>query len=152
MSNDPFAAPAAPSSGISWQDFNGALLMIEPKSIETGIQTSYGVADAVRADVTVLDGPHGGTNVPDTLVFPKLLQGQLKSQVGAKVLGRLGQGQAKPGQSAPWMLSEATDQDKQTAMQWLQQTATAQPAPAAQPTAAQAWQQQPQQQGGQVPF
>jgi len=28
------------------------------------------------------------------------------------VLGRLGQGEAKKGQSAPWMLSEATEADK----------------------------------------
>lgn len=146
MSNDPFAAPAAPGEGIKWQDFNGALLLIEPKEVATGIQTSYGTTDAVRADVAVLDGPHAGATIPDTLVFPKVLQGQLKSQIGAKVLGRLGQGTAKPGQSAPWLLSEATDQDKQTGMQWLQQNATAQPAAAAPP------QGQPQQQGGQVPF
>lgn len=151
MSTDPFAAPAPPGEGIKWQDFNGALLLIEPKSAGEVIQTSYGESEAVRADVAVLDGPHAGATIADTLVFPKILQGQLKSQIGAKVLGRLGQGQAKPGQSPPWMLSEATPEDKQVGMQWLSQNATAQPGPAPQAQAAgQAW--QPQQQGTAVPF
>ena len=46
------------------------------------------------------------------LVFPRVLQSQLKPKVGQMVLGRLGQGTAKPGQSAPWMLTEPTDADR----------------------------------------
>lgn len=148
MSTDPFAAPAPPGEGISWKDFNGSLLLIEPKEVHTDFKTSYGVAErVVRADVSVLDGPNSGTTIPDTLIFPKVLVGQTAPQIGKRVLGRLGQGEAKPGQSAPWLLSEATDQDRQVGMQWLQQNATAQPAPAA----GQQWQQTPQG-NGQVPF
>lgn len=161
MSNDPFTDPAPPGEGIKWQDYNGSLLLIEPKGVETDFKTSYGVSDrVVRADVAVLDGPHAGTTIADTLIFPKVLVGQTAGQVGAKVLGRLTQGEAKPGQSPPWKLAEATDQDKQLGMQWLTSQAgqqMAQPAPAQQQApAGQAWQQgaqqQPAAQGGQVPF
>lgn len=129
--SDQFAAPAAPGSGITWGDHNGALLLIEPQAVKTGIQTSFGLSDAVQASVTVLDGPHAGTEYPDTLVFPKILQSQVSGRLGQKVLGRLGQGTAKPGQSAPWMLAEASDQDKQTASAWLNRTAAPVPAAAA---------------------
>ena len=133
----PFASPAAPGDGITWTDLNGCLLLIDVLSIETGIKTSFGDADAVRANVAVLDGMQAGTEYADTLVFPKVLQGQLKSRVGQKVLGRLGQGAQKPGQSPPWMLFEATEADQQLGLTWLQRTVTAPAAP--QP-------QQPQQQ------
>lgn len=175
MADQPFAPPAPPGEGIAWPDLLGSLLLINVISAETGIQTSYGAADAIRADVTVLDGPNAGKEHLDTLIFPKVLQSQLRARVGGKVLGRLTQGQAKPGQSAPWLLAEATEQDQQTAMAWLnrQMSAPAQPDPnqqqqppqaAAQPPQQQAWpqgqptqQQWPQQQpqGGQgqkVPF
>lgn len=117
--HDMFASPSSPSGGITWADHKGSLLLIEPLAAETGIQTSFGSADAVRANVYVLDGPGAGQEHPDTLVFPKLLQSQLKGQIGAKVLGRLGQGNAKPGQSAPWLLEEATADDIAKAEAWV---------------------------------
>lgn len=142
MTASPFAAPSAPGSGITWADHNGALLVVEPLSVETGIQTSFGPSDAVRANVHVIDGPGAGDDYPDTLVFPKVLAGQLKTQIGGKVLGRLAQGVAKPGQSAPWMLQAPTEQDMQQAQQWLAaRQNTVQPAAQATPP-----------QAGTVPF
>ena len=120
-SNDPFDAPAS-SSGIQWDDLNGTLLLIEVKGHKTGITTAYGTVDAVEADVYALDGDLAGTpagTFDDTLIFPKVLQGQLKSRIGGKVLGRLGQGEKKPGQSPPWKLAEATEKDKAIGRQFL---------------------------------
>jgi hypothetical protein len=161
MSSNPFAAPAPPGEGITWQEHNGVLLLIEPAAYEQTVSTSYGDTDAVRATVTVLDGPKAGEVYEDTLIFPRLLISQTRSKINEKVLGRLGQGQAKPGQSPPWLLQEATEQDVQVGVAYLnqrQQGQIAQPAPAAQPQGdqwpqqAQQPQGQPQQQGGQVPF
>lgn len=132
MSTTPFAAPSS-AAGITWADLNGALLIIDVKSVETGIRTLHGDSDAVRADVTVIDGTQTGTVYTDTLVFPKVLQSQLRGNVGQKVLGRLGQGQAKPGQSAPWLLSEATADDTKTAMDWLNRNSLSTPAQAQPP-------------------
>lgn len=111
MSQSPYAAPAAPGSGMDWQALKGCLLLLKPLGVETDIPTVHGSATAVRADVTVLDGPDAGTTHEDALVFPRVMQGQIKSRVGQLVLGRLGQGVAKPGQTAPWQLAEATPQD-----------------------------------------
>ena len=114
-----FVQPAAPSGGITWADHKGALLLVEPLSVEVGIQTAFGSADAVKASVHVIDGPGAGASYPDTLVFPKLLASQLKGQVGQKVLGRLSQGTAKPGQSAPWLLEAATADDIAKGEAWV---------------------------------
>lgn len=124
--SDEFATPAT-SSGFSPKDFNGALILFTVRGVETGISTVYGETDAVKADIVILDGPNAGDTFDDSLVFPKVLQGQLRSRTGEKVLGRLGQGTAKPGQSAPWMLSEATDADKKVARDWLAKAPAAAP-------------------------
>jgi hypothetical protein len=116
-----FATPSAPSGGIKWDTVKGALLLIDPKDYRTGIATTFGEADAVEADVHVIEGPNAGESYADTLVFPKLLASQLKNQIGQRVLGRLGQGQAKSGQSAPWILQEATPADIATAEAWVAQ-------------------------------
>lgn len=110
----PFAAPAE-SSGVKWDDLNGALLIFTVHAVEEGIPTTFGDKDAVRADVDVVDGPKAGERYPDALVFGLVLIGQLRPNVGSKVLGRLGQGNAKPGQKPPWLLAEATEQDTNAA-------------------------------------
>lgn len=127
----PFSAPSAPSGGITWADHKGDLLLIEPLSVETGIQTSFGVADAVRANVTVIQGNQAGESYPDVLVFPRVLQSQLRSQIGSKVLGRLGSGTAKPGQSAPHLLEEASADDTKLAEEWVKSNQPSTQAPAA---------------------
>lgn len=128
MSNDPFATPSAPGGGIEWADLTGALLIITAHSLETGVQTAFGEKEAIRADVDVVDGD----SYPDALIFPTLLISQLKKNTGGgKVLGRLGQGQAKPGQKPPWLLLEASEDDKKTALDWLNNQSLNQPAPAA---------------------
>jgi len=139
---------------VKFEELLGALLLIEPLGVKEGIKTAYGESDAVSADLVVLDGEQAGTEYPDTLIFPKVLQGQLKRDIGKKVLGRLAQGVAKPGQSAPWLLLEATAQDVELGQRYLASKATQVSAPApAEPQAAPQWgQQAPPQQGAAVPF
>jgi hypothetical protein len=134
MSN-PFASPGS-TSGLDLKTLNGTLLLIEPISLETGVKTSLGDKDAIRANVAVLDGPDAGTEINDALVFPRVLIGQLRSRVGQRVLGRLGQGVPKPGQSAPWILHEATAADVEIGTRWLASHSLATPAAAAQGSAA----------------
>lgn len=126
-----FATPAAPGEGIQWADHKGALLLIEVLGIEHAMKTRFGESDAVSVNITVLDGPGKDAHYDTALVFPKLLQSQLKGQVGAKVLGRLGQGAAKSGQSAPWLLEEASAADTSLAEQWVRNNQPATQAPAA---------------------
>lgn len=121
-STDEFSSPAS-AVGITWNDLNGRLLLFTVHAQETDVQTNFGPANPIRADVVVLDGDQAGESYDDTLVFPKALIGQLKPRIGGKVLGRLGQGAAKPGQSPPWLLHDATDEDKKVGRDWLSKNA-----------------------------
>jgi hypothetical protein len=116
--SDDFTSASAPSGGIAWDEHNGKLLIVEPLSYETGIQTVHGEKDAVRANVYVLTGPTTSDDFEDTLVFPGVLVGQLKRQIGSKIVGRLTQGAKKPGQNAPWLLDAATAEDIDKARTW----------------------------------
>lgn len=118
MSNHPFKGPAQ-ASGIQWEDHLGRLLLIEPKSVETDIQTAFGSKDAVRADVTVIDADGAPEEYPDALIFPAVLISQTRSLVGEQVLGRLNQGTAKPGQKPPWRLNEPTGDDISIGIKYL---------------------------------
>ncbi len=121
MSKSPFSKPATtgPTDKIEWAKLEGALIMVEPFSLETGINTSFGAKDAVKASVHVIDGPLAGTDYPNALIFGRALYSQLASQVGAKVLGRVGKGFQKPGQAAPYVLVDPTEDDEDAALVWL---------------------------------
>lgn len=114
-----FTDPAAGGDKLPLGELIGALLIFEPESVERGVQTVHGPADAVKATVHVVDGTHAGTTYNDTLIFPKVLVSQLGPKIGQKVLARLGQGAAKPGQSAPWTLNAAAPTDVTVAEAFL---------------------------------
>jgi hypothetical protein len=104
-----FTAPAAGGgSDVRPADLEGHLLVVEPLEYVASIPTSMGDKDAVR--VTIHDITDTET-YEDVLWFPKVLVGSLKGRVGQKVLAVLGKGTAKPGQSAPWILIDATTDD-----------------------------------------
>ena len=129
-----FDDPGAPGGDkLPLADLNGRLLMIEVHEALSGVQTSFGTTDPVRCDVHVLDGDAKGERYTDALIFPKVLCGQLRAKVGGKVLGRLGQGVAKPGQSAPWVINAATDDEKATGKKYLDHLATLAPAAVEEP-------------------
>lgn len=130
---DPFADPGS-STSVEWGDLLGSLLLLTVHGVERDIATVHGTTDAMSADVAVLDGPKRGTVYDGALVFPKLLQSQLRSRVGQKVLGRLGQGEAKRGQSAPWMLAAATDDDKRVGRDYLANAMSAPAQPSSSPS------------------
>lgn len=100
-----FSAPSTGGSGASVNDFDGHLVVVEPREYVAAIQTSFGEKDAVRCTVHDITA---GTTSEDVLFFPRVLIGAFKSKVGEKVLGVIGRGQAKPGQAAPWIISDAS--------------------------------------------
>ena len=116
-------APAAPGSGekVDLKELNGALLFINVKALKRDIETSFGTTDAIACDIAVLDGPKKGETIDDALIFPRVLVGQLTSAVGSAdpvIVGRLGQGLAKPGKSAPWVLNDPTPDELATASKY----------------------------------
>lgn len=131
---DDFANPAAPGSGdkLPLADLLGRLLLFTVDKVVAGIQTEFGETDAISCAVAVLDGDAKGDTYDDTLIFPRVLQSQLKASTGGgKVLGRLNQGEKKPGKSAPWILDDPTEDDKTTARKYIayikEQAASEQP-------------------------
>lgn len=122
MSDDPFEAPGS-GELFNWEAHNRRLLLIKPKSVETGVKTVHGEKDAVRGDIVVLGEPGAGPDevVRDTLIFPGFIQGQVRGHIGTgrMTLGRLGQGEATRGQKAPWLLSDPTEADKAVARAYL---------------------------------
>lgn len=126
----PFDNPSAPGAGIDFNDHLGALILFEVHGIETGISTMHGIADAVRVDAIVIEGPGAGDEYNDALLFQKVLGSQLRRSIGRKVLGRLTQGVAKPGKSAPWQLAEASAADIAKAEAWAASIAPTTTAPA----------------------
>ena len=103
------AAPGG--AGIEWNDFTGKLFVVEPLEVEKGVKTIHGETDAVRANVYVLLGKDKTEEFEDTLIFPRVLQSQVRRQIGSLVVGRLDQGEAKRGQNPPWVFTEASPAD-----------------------------------------
>jgi hypothetical protein len=112
MSNDEFAAPGS-SGAFNYEEALGDLLIVSVKEYEESIPTTLGDKPAIRADIIDVDNPD--LSVEDALIFPRVLVGSLRSRIGQKVLGVLGQGVAKPGQNAPWIIEDASTDSKAVA-------------------------------------
>lgn len=128
--SEEFAAPST-STGIDLNTLSGSLLVFDVLSIEPHVPTVHTLpgekTPAIRATVFVIDGPAAGDEYVDALIFPKVLQSQLRASVGRKVLGRLGKGIPKPGKSAAWELAPATADDTMKAVAWSNSRGTGTP-------------------------
>lgn len=110
--NSQFGSLGSSGDLFKAKDHNGALLMIRVLSVERDVKTSSGEADAIKADVIVLTKDDGKTPLKEaieykgTLIFGKVIFSQLSTADTSRwILAELGQGTAKPGQSAPWELT-----------------------------------------------
>lgn len=122
-------------TGVKWADHIGCLVLITPREVRKDFPTQGGPADTTFADVVILDGPGNGSTYPNSPIYQKYLQGQLRANVGTgrSCLGRIGQdpSRAKPGQTAPWVLGNPSDADKQLAARYLRERANAPATPPA---------------------
>lgn len=112
-----------PSQGdqVKVAELVGCLVLIWVREFREDIPTTFGASDAIACDIHVLDGTKGGEKFENTLIFQRALIGSLKSAIGGDpVLGRIGQGVAKPGQSPPYILNPFTDADAALATGYIQ--------------------------------
>ena len=123
-----FSSPSSTSEGIKVADLANHLLIIEPVEYKTGIDTVHGKAEAVEVNVVDLD--NGNAKHENLLWFNVALRNALKTKIGHKVLARIGQGSAKPGKSAPWILLDATADASAVAKANAYLTGAPAPAPA----------------------
>ena len=100
-----FSPPSMNESGPKVADLAGQLLIITPTDYKVGIKTVHGDAEAVEVSLVNLDT---NKTYDSVLFFNVALRSALKQKIGQKVLARIGQGTAKPGKSAPWILLDAT--------------------------------------------
>jgi len=126
-----FASPAAASAGPKPADLQGQLLIFKPIEYRSGIETVNGPADAISCDVINLDT---GEAHSDVLFFNIAIRNALRPLIGQRVLGRIQQGVAKPGKTAPWIIADASQDVAAIAKASAYKPGTA--APAAAPAAA----------------
>lgn len=107
-----FSAPATGGEGLSAAEVEGHVLVVEPVEYVTGVITVHGPKDAVR--VTVHDITTQ-TTTTDCLWFGGYLVGSLKGRIGDRVLAMMGKGQAKAGQSPPWVLTDLSTNEQAVA-------------------------------------
>jgi hypothetical protein len=121
-----FSAPAA-GSVLKPAEIEGHLLVVEPREYIQSMSTAMGDSDAVRCTVHDITTK---TTYEEVLWFSSVLVGSLKSRIGAKVLGVMGKGVAKPGQTAPWLLNDASAEPAalEAARAYLATVTTAAPA------------------------
>lgn len=116
---DPFADPGSGGSDYKFAELIDELLLIEPYEFDKMVTTvSKGeLQDFVRANIIRLDNEN--ELVEDVLVFQTAVIRSLKKVMrGTAVwsIGRLYRGVAKGGKSAPYLLAEATPEEKQQAI------------------------------------
>lgn len=129
-----FDAPTTGTS-ISPVDVENHVLVVEPIEFCPKVTTAFGESDAVRFTVHDITDQ---TTYTDVLWFSKALVGMGQRNIGKRLLGVMGKGEAKPGQSAPWILIDATGNETavQAATVYLNsQTAATIAAPVQEPKA-----------------
>lgn len=115
----------SPASDVRITSFDGMLLLLRPTAFMEAVPTTFGPSDAVEADMIVLDGRGAGETYTGVRIFQRMMINQLRSKVGSgrMVLGRLGLGPAKQGQSPPWLLLDPTEDDQKLARAYLAKAA-----------------------------
>ena len=128
---DVFTDPST-ATGDQWKPKThlGRLVMFTVDRMSEEITTDFGPATPIIcSQIVVLDGVFD-----DAFVFGAGMIPQLKpSAGGGKVLGRIGQREAKPGKSGAWFIDVPTDADKDLARQWIAAKAQPVAAPAGNP-------------------
>lgn len=111
------------------KDIEGHTLLIIPIEFIPSIKTEFDKGDetskAIKCNVADFAAdPHNPTVYRGVLFFNVSLYNNLRKQIGESVAGRLYKGQAKPGQSAPWLLQDVTVEPEWTKflIAWLDNT------------------------------
>lgn len=119
--------PAVPNADDKWTaaEHVGNLLLFFPTEVRRGLKTSNGDTDAVACSRVVnLDT---GRILHNTMIFGTALVPNIGGGApDGVVLGRLGQGEGKPGQSKPWILLPHDENELRICQEWLARDAQGQ--------------------------
>jgi hypothetical protein len=117
---------------VAMKDLLGELVLFTPTEHVDEVQTDFGTKDAIITDLVVLT-QEGQPEHNGVMVFQGSLIGALKRKIpvpanpargivgreGRKLLGVLAMGEEKKGQSAPYVLTAPTEEQKQVARDFL---------------------------------
>lgn len=124
MSKFHLSAPSASSGGDRWskdEHLDHLTLFVGPFETRE-IESAYGPATPTHCESIACVECREAWQ--DALVFGAAIAPRLVGDPDAEiVVGRLGQGLAKPGRSAPWTLDDPTEADLQAAEQFLEEFA-----------------------------
>lgn len=131
LADDPFAEAEglfekASSSFEKITDYQDRLILARFVSFESKVDTAFGEADRVTAEVTVLDGDDAPLELGEIQIFQKVVVGQLKGKK-RPVLGILTKRPStKKGMSPAWVLdSDAVTPDQvKVAAKYVTENAT----------------------------
>lgn len=82
-------------------------------------KTPYGEADGAHCDYVVClteEAVFADAMVWGTALVPALVEGAAEVEV---VIGHVTKGEAKPGQSPPWLLGDPTEEEERAVTSWL---------------------------------
>ncbi|MFM2437558.1 MAG: hypothetical protein RLZ55_369 [Actinomycetota bacterium] len=116
--DDDFALPSeAKGEGLGIGDFEGHLVILRAAGSETETDTAFGLSTYIPAKILDVDGDLTPEGWEDIWVWSSGVRSQLKSahKAGKPIVGVVGKGTAKPGKSAPWLLIEPTEAQRQAA-------------------------------------
>ena len=116
--SDDWESPAE-SEFFAIKDHVGSLCIFAVNEFMEDFPTTMGTRDTIKAYIAVVDGPNKNKVYETGLLFGAKLVPQLKGKIGKSVLGTIAKGTAKPGQSAPYLLLDPTDQDRSKATAWV---------------------------------
>lgn len=129
--DDPFAKAEglferASNSFEKITDYEDRLILARFVDFEAKVDTSFGEADRVTADVVILDGDDAPVELGEIMIFQKVIVGQLKGKK-RPVLGVLSKRPStKKGMSPAWVLdSDAVTPEQVTiAAKYVTENAT----------------------------
>lgn len=104
----PTFTPISAGGTLKPADIEGHVLVVEPTEYLPEVSTAMGMSEAVRVTVHDLTTQETSSNV---LWFSRVLVASLRPMIGQQVLAVMGKGVQKPGQNAPWMLHDASDDE-----------------------------------------
>lgn len=119
MSDWTFGDPKGPGDQFQTKDYVGRLVaFVDGKRVTT--DTKFGETEATQCRYAiVIDGDEAGTVFDDPIIFGNISR-DAEADAESKIrLGRIAQGEAKPGKNAPFILEAATDEDKKLAGEWF---------------------------------
>ncbi len=123
MSDWTFGDPKSGDQFKAKEHVGRLVAFVDPSRKE--VETEYGVDEATPCRfIVILDGDDAGTVLEDSLVFGNISKDAYANGSEKIVLGRVSQGKAKPGKSAPYILEPAEDSDKAAAAAWFNKHAS----------------------------